>query len=124
MDFKLDDEAMQTLVVKAIMDGMTKERRDELIAGSIKALLEKPKNNDRNYYGDKTSALQTAFNRAVEQVALEHARKVVEEDPVFQEKIKGVFADVAEHLFRAESREGLVSAIGTTIRNALTKDRY
>lgn len=126
MDVKIDTDGMQALVAKAVFDGMTAEKREALITGAIKSLLETPKGNDRNYLGGKISPLQSAFNRAIEQVAREHAEKFLAEDPAFQAKLKGLFADVANALFSDEgnNRIELVGAIKSLIHHALTKDRY
>lgn len=125
MDFKVDQDAMQALVAKAVFDGMTPDKREALIQGAIRSLLETPKGNDRNYYGTKVAPIQEAFNRAVEQVALDHARNVVQSDPAFQDHLKRLFADVANKLFaEGEARDEMVGSISDIIRRALTKDRY
>ena len=116
---------MQALVAKAVFDGLTPDKREALIQGAIKSLLETPKGNERNYYGTKVSPLQEAFNRAIETVAMQHALKFLTEDPDFQVRIKKLFADVANHLFtEGEERDALIHGIGNVIRTALTKDRY
>lgn len=123
---EIDGDSMQALVAKAVFDGLTGDKREALITGAIKSLLETPKGNDRNYYGEKTSPLQTAFNRAIEQVAQEHATKFLAEDPDFQQRLKGLFADVANALFSDEgnNRIELIAGIKELIHRALTKDRY
>ena len=125
MDVRLDHDAMQALVAKAVFDGLTPEKREDLIQGAIRSLLETPKSNERNYYGSKVAPIQEAFNRAVETVAMQHATRVLSEDPEFQARLQKLFADVAAKLFEeGESRYELVSGIANIIRNALTKDRY
>jgi len=46
MDVKLDADAMQSLVAKAIFDGMTSEKREELIQGAIKSLTGRQLSNE------------------------------------------------------------------------------
>lgn len=124
-DIRFDTEAMQALVAKAIFDGMTEDRRGELITGAIKSLLETPRGNDRNYYGEKKAPIQTAFNRAVEEVALKHAKELLANDPDFNARLKALFADVANRLFaEGPPRDDLIESITSLIRRALTKDSY
>ena len=124
MDVRLDTDAMQALVAKAIFDGMTEEKRSELITSAIKSLLDTPKGTDRNYYGERKSPIQTAFDRAVEQVAMKHAQDFLTNDPDFNGRLKSLFADVANNLFSEGARDGLIESLSGLIRSALTKDRY
>ena len=125
MDVKIDQDAMQALVAKAVFDGMTPDKREALLTGAIKSLMETPRGNDRNYFGEKTSPLQTAFNRAVETVAMQHAVEFLSNDADFQTRLKSLFADVANSLFaEGDARSELVRSISLLIRTALTKDRY
>ena len=123
MDVKIDADGMQALVAKAVFDGLTGEKREALLQGAIKSLLETPRGNERNYYGTKVSPLQEAFNRAIETAAQQHAIKFLAEDADFQDRLKKLFADVADKLF-TDNRDATVDGIVKVITTALSKDRY
>lgn len=122
MDVRIDDNAMNSLVAKAVFDGLTEERRADLIKGAITDLLAR---RQKSGYSDGKSKLQEAFDNAVYTAARDYAEKALATDPVFQGQIKSLFADVAAKLFDDfDGRLELVSSIAHTIRNALAKDRY
>lgn len=123
MDVRLDQDAMNSLVAKAVFDGLTPERREELIRGAITALLAASK--PTQYSSDRRSELQKAFDSAVYTAATKHAETALQDDPTFQTAMKKLFADVAAKLFEeGADRDGLVSSVASVIRSALTKDRY
>jgi len=116
MDLKLDGEAMQALVAKALFDSFTPERREELITSSIRHLLAQPKDGN-NYYGKKESPLQTAFARASEIVAEKIILEMLTTDESFSAKVKALIAEATEHAFNVEGggREKMVKAISDAI---------
>lgn len=124
MDLRVDDSAMKDLVTKALVDSLTPETREKLITESIKSLLTTPEGRGTNYYGEKVSPLQSAFNSAVRTEAERYAMRYLTEDATFQGQVQSLFADVAQRLFEADNREELVSSLADVIKKALTKDRY
>lgn len=123
MDLRVDDAAMKSLVAKSIVDSLTPEMREKLIADSVVATLTRPP-DDGNRYGPKRSPLQQAFDSAVCHEAMRYANQLLSEDAAFKAHLQSLFADVAAKLFAGETRDELVNAIADTIRSALTKDRY
>ena len=123
MNLNLNDDALQALVSKAIVDTLTPEMRENLITSAVKDTLQKVESSG-GYNSDRRSPLQRAFDSACRAEAERFAREQLENDPVFQEQLQGLFKDAAAKLFAAENRESLVSAMADTIRIALTKDRY
>lgn len=120
MDLRVDDSALRSLVEKSIVDSLTPEAREKIIAQAVTALLTI---NESGYSSRKTSALQDAFNSAVRNVAERHAFQMLTEDPEFQAKIKSLFADVAEKLFADEGRTALVEKMAGKMASALV-ERY
>lgn len=71
-DIKINHDVMQTIVHKAILEGIGTEQRDLLMQQALQYLITEP----RNTYGSPSpSPLQTAFNNAVTKAA----RLIVEE---------------------------------------------
>lgn len=123
MDLRVNDDAMKSLVAKAIVDSLTPEMREKLIADAVTQTLTKPHDNG-GYYSNKRSPLQQAFDMAVEQEARKYATEVIANDTAFKEQLRKLFEDVARKLFESNTRDGLVDNIASTITSALTKDRY
>lgn len=121
MEVKLDTAGMQMLVEKAIFDGLTPEKREDLLRGAIQALMARTSSSSYN----SPTVLQQTFNDAARRVAEKIATDHLETDPEFQTNVKKLFADVAEKLFTGgESYEKLTEMMAQTIRSALTRDRY
>lgn len=123
MNLNLNDDALQALVSKAIVDTLTPEMRVNLITSAVKDTLQKAESSN-GYNSDRRSPLQRAFDNACRVEAERFAREQLEKDPVFQEQLQGLFKDVAAKLFDEQNRDELVSAMADNIRKALTKDRY
>lgn len=123
MDLRVDDSAMKSLVAKAIVDSLSPEAREKLIADAVTQTLTKPE-TDRNQYGSKRSPLQQAFDYAVEGEARKYAAEVIAADGQFKEQLRKLFEDVSKKVFETEGREKMVDDIASTIVRALTKDRY
>lgn len=122
MDLRVDDAAMKSLVAKSIVDGLTPEAREQLITNAVTQTLSAQEKG--NSY-DKRSPLQQAFDNAVVAEANRYARELLATDEKFKAQIEGLFADVAKKLFADEdTRESMVSALATTIRKAITQERY
>lgn len=123
MDLRVDEAGMKAVIAKAILDTLTPEAREQLITNAIKETLTVPQSSG-GYGRKERSPLQQAFDSAVYDAANRFAAQTLTNDPAFNEQLKGLFADVANKLFASETREELVSAIASTIRSALAKDRY
>lgn len=122
MDLRVNDDAMKSLVAKAIVDSLTPEMREKLIGDAVTQTLTKPEQTSG--YGRSTrSPLQIAFDHAVTNEAERYAREHLANDGAFKAQIEALFADVAKNLFES-NRDDLISSIASTIRSALAKDRY
>ncbi len=126
MDVKLDDEAMRSLVHKAIFDSISTEKRNELVEAAIKGLLT-PK---ESYPGmrEKESLLSTIFNQSVMQVARDIIKEDLSKDDKFITELKKVFYDSWTRLIDDENnRNQLVEKLSDQLSNViknLGKDYY
>lgn len=125
-NLNLSDDALNTIVAKAIIDQMTPEKREALITQAVKHLLEEKEAGSGSYYsGRGKTAFQRAFDHAVERVAEKVATEKLETDPDFKAGIETLFADAARALFaEGETRLGIIQAIVSAIRTGLAKERY
>jgi hypothetical protein len=92
LDIKVDDNVMMSLVSKAILDGLTTEKRDELIQGALKTLLVEPP-TDR--YGSKASPLRQIFEEQAQVIARKLIREELDKPPA-----PGNFRHMTETLIR------------------------
>src|SRR5580765_2164836 len=116
----IDDEAMRSVVAKAILDNITPETKEKLITNAIKSLLEKPSGSGYN----APSTIQDSFNRAVAQVAGTVATDMLKDDAALKEKIKTLMLDAWEKLTAGDKYAGLVQKISYSMEKAITGDRY
>lgn len=119
MDLQINDDGMKAIVAKAIVDAMTPEARQNLLASAVAQAI-----NVQTGSYDKKSALQRAFDGAVDNECRKYAMEALEKDGEFKKQIESLFADVAKKLFEQNTRDDLVSGLAQTIARALTKDRY
>lgn len=122
MDIKVDNDEMNAIVAKAVVDSLTPERREKLITQAVTKMLSA--NPGGPYDRDKRSDLQKVFDDAVYSAATKYARETLLDNADFQVNIESLFADAAKKLFAQEHRDDLTSGIAEFIRKALTKDRY
>lgn len=123
MDLRVNDDAVQALVAKSLVDALTPETKEKLITDAIKQTLTQEGGSAGFANRGQPSPLQQAFNRAVASYAEQYATRVLSEDETFKARVEALFADVARALFES-NREELVGTIASTIRQALMKDRY
>lgn len=120
MDVRLDDDAMKAIITKSILDSLTPERREALIAEAIKALLGAETGSGYN----RATRLQAAFNSAVEDVAREVARGELSKDEKIKSKIREMFLAAWEARTTGDNYDNLVDKIGQAIERAITNERY
>lgn len=67
MNLNINDEQLQAIVAKTILDNMTAEKRDELFMKAIEYMLTPPKDSYGNSRG--RSPIQAVFDQQVEHAA-------------------------------------------------------
>lgn len=114
----LNDDTLNSLIAKTIVDSLTPDARERMIQNAIQALLAPDK------YNPKSNAIQDAFNHAVRTVAAKYASEMLTQDSAFNAQIKAIFADVAARMLTPENREKLITDMADRITRALTGERY
>lgn len=120
MEVRVDANAMEAMVAKAMFDGFTQEQRDQMVTGAIQQLLSTPSSQY-----DKTPAIARIFREQAEYAARKIALDRLQNDEAFKAGVERLFADAAKRCFEdADQRENIVSALADGIRKAVTGDRY
>lgn len=117
-NIEIKDEQLHTLVSAAILQMLSPEKREELVAQGIANLL---KGNTNSY--DKRSELERIFQQSLEHVTREIMRKLVAEDPVIMEKLTSVVTEGVNKVFADSHRDKLVERVASVISENLWKDR-
>lgn len=91
LGIQVDDAAMHMLVSKAILEGLTVEKRDELLLTSIKQLMVMPKGQ----YAEKVTPLQRIFEDEAQKVA----RMLIREE-LDKPAAPGNFRELTEQIIR------------------------
>jgi uncharacterized membrane protein YheB (UPF0754 family) len=120
MDFKLDDQALKSVLSKSIMDILTPEKREEIIGKAVERLLA-TKTSDRY---DAPTTLQAAFDAAVRDVAQTVAVEMLRQDAALRDKIKAMFYAAWEKQTTGENEANLVEKISNAIEKAFSNERY
>lgn len=121
-EVKLDGEALQVIITKAILDNITDEKRDELISNAVGGLLGR-KVGDR--YDSKTQ-IEIAFEEAVRRLC----EKIAEEEllkPGPQAEIRKLVNETIEKAFGVNDegvRKALVEKMASAVQRVLMGDRY
>jgi len=117
----LDDASLKKLVSEAILMAITQEQRGELMVKALASLIEP----QEGQYGRKhPSRIEEAFTNAASRIAEGQARELLEKDPAFQEKLKGLMMETMERAFTGNAREKIISAMVEAFRKGMTGDRY
>lgn len=116
MDVKIDAEAMQSVVAKALMEGISTEQRDLIMEQAVKALITPPKNS----YGrvDGQTPLQDAFDMAATSAVRTLAREAIEKHPEFRERVDAMLGEAitnalqgSEYDLRIKVQEAVIQAV-------------
>lgn len=117
----LNDELVKAATAKAVLEMVTPESRDAMIADAIKALLTPVKSP----YGSReaTSPLQDAFNSAVRSFAEKTIEKHVMEDPTFHSAVKQTVLAAIERAFTGENAETMIQNMAKAVLAAFEPKR-
>lgn len=121
MDVKLNDDAMRQIISKAILDSLTPERREEIIATAVANLLSEKTNP--NSYNSKTK-LQGAFDYAVQNIAQSVAIKELSEDGALRDKMQKLMLDAWEKMTTGDAYSALVEKVANAMSKGISGDRY
>lgn len=120
-NIKIDDDIMQTVVAKAILEGIGPEQQNLLIEQAIRYLNTAP--DSRGYGGPKpVSPLQDAFDSAVRIAAGDVVRELVRTEE-YGEQIRAKIAEVVSAFLEDEYQmtDAIGEAVGTVISEKLRR---
>jgi len=117
----LDDASLKKLVSEAILMAITQEQRGELMVKALASLIE-PQSGQ--YGAKRPSRIEEAFTNAASRIAEQQATELLEKDPGFQQKLKGLMMETMERAFTGEARENIIKAMVEAFRKGMTGDRY
>ena len=112
----LSDEQLHDIVSEAILQAIDEKQRDAILQEAVRGLLERKKSG---VYGDYVTPIQEAFNLAVEGVARNAAREMMDSDEEIKAKVRSLLKDVLEKIF-GEQREKAIDALAEAFRKGLT----
>lgn len=121
MSTSIDLGAMEPLVAKAILDSLTDEVREKLIADAIKHLI----TPTRDQYSSRpaTSPLQQHFDSALAAVARRIAEEVIASDSRFTDAVRNSVVSFIDGLSENQWDTTLVEAAVLAIVSKLKETR-
>lgn len=116
MDIRFDEGAMRQVVSKAILEQVSPDSRDQIIAAAVESLLRPQRTSS---WGAGPTPLQEAFDQAARIAVLQVARDVVAEHPEFLARVRGMVGDVVESVLRADDDGELRQRVADAVAGAL-----
>lgn len=112
-------DAMREVVAKAILDSLTGDQKEALIASALNYLTTSPPNNRGFGAPDQPSPLQVAFNTAVREAAVEVVKEVVHDELAV--RVREVVLQKVADAVTADSilASGIGYAVGEVVSTAL-----
>lgn len=120
----IDDNTLHALATKTIIDSLTPEMKQELLARAVKSLFEVPE-SPPGFYGnkDKRTKIERTFDEALGFASQKIVRDIIAE-PEFQEQIRSTIASELQKLFQADSLTKISDLVGKALWDGLTvRDR-
>lgn len=117
---QFDPATLSTLATKAILDSMTPEHKEQLLARAVAGLFEKP--NKDKYPRDDRTTFEIAFDEALHHAARNIVREIVLEAK-YQEAIRPLLAKAVEKALVGENSERLVTVFENAVSAGLEKLR-
>lgn len=123
MNFKFDDDAMRSLMAKAILDTVSAENQQAMLETAVSNFINKP--DEKDYVKNKRTPLEQAFEYAANDVA----RKVIEakfsDDKVFRARVDALVSEAITKAFADENRDKMLDNMVNAVCAAFkVRDRY
>ena len=121
----INESVLEGVIAKAVIESITPEQRDKMLAGVIDSLLAKPKQNEPGYrsYGNNRSNLEVAVEQAVFSTALKIMREELENDPRVRDGVKAALDPTLNAIamadYSGEIREAMALAVVDVIQKKL-----
>lgn len=120
------DLNLEPLVAKAILDTLTPEARENILAVAVKELITttETRPSPSGYGTEKVTPLQVSFNQAVRNQMTVMVREYMAADEDLRARLRQLFVDAVEKAFSDDNRGALVDKIADHIGRAMTGERY
>lgn len=117
LTLQLDSIALREATTQAIMGILTPEIRAQILEKAISALL----TPSTGLYENKKSQLELAFEWAVNQVAHDEAKRMINEDPAMRERVKEMLRLTADKVLNADM-DKLAERMSDAFVSSMRKD--
>lgn len=120
IEIKFDQAALQGMVEKWVMEQMTEETRNQVLAQAVKYLMTTPNTN----YGPRESPLQQAFNRAIETVMYQVARDLIENNEEVKDKLTAMMGESMTIFLQTsyhDAKEPFIKKMGEALSEVFTR---
>lgn len=119
MEMKIDSDAMNQIVAKAIFDSFDDTAKSELVTKAIENLMNAPANPGD--YRDRRTVIQRIFDNAVTIAADKIVREMIEAE--FKDRILGLARTALDKAFAdTERMDRIVAEVANAIGSGLTKN--
>lgn len=117
IDINIGDEEIKKLVHVALMEKLTPETREKLLADAVHVLI-----SEKARYGDGETNLQAMFARAVNKYVSEYVDKMLAEDTEFTAQLEEISKEAFRQVFAdPEQKQAIVEHVSQGIYKALGK---
>ncbi len=98
LTIQLDTNALRDATVQAMLGVLTPEVKDKIMENAVRSILTPSTNSwDRG-----RSVLERAFEEAVQQIARNEAKRIVEEDSVLQLRLRELLRNTADRILNTD----------------------
>ena len=119
MEISLNDEQLDSALRAAILTTITGDKRDEIFARALAALIDEEVEVGHGYTKKKVKRIDLAFGRAIDFAASKTARELLETEP-YASKIKEAIKRGIDHVFETQM-EKISEEVGNAIAQAIFK---
>ncbi len=117
-EIKLDSDALNALVLKSILDGITPEQRDAFIGSAVKQLLVAPP----DHYGRKQpTPLQTALETAVNTAVYQAANRLVAGNEALTAKLEEMIGSAIAVILAQDHDERIMREVAEALATAILR---
>ncbi len=119
--FELDEELMAKVASAAILEQISDEDRNGLVAKAVEHLMTPA--SSRLYPGLRLTPVQEAFDLGVETAARQIIYRYIQENPVVKERIIALVAQAFDKIMEPEFREAAAEKMADGLVAALSGER-
>ena len=99
LTLQLDGDALREATVQAMLGVLTPEVKAKMLENAVQAIL-RPSTNS---WDNKKSPLELAFERAIERVANDEAKRMIENDEAIRERVQALLRSTADKVLNADA---------------------